>query len=257
MTKTMAIFGAGPALGMSIARRFGREGYELALVARDQQRLARHVAELADDGIAATAFGADFTDQASVLDAIGAIAAKLGPVNVAHYSASGVFGAIAQPLDIDVDNVSAQLNAALFTAINLARRVLPAMLDRGDGALTVSYGFSAAHPIAAFGNLGVVMGALRHYAHALGDALSSRGVYVGCLAIGTAIEGTPFAESAAGRQMRPISPDMLADRLWAMFTERDRREDIVPIEAWRQLTTGAGPLSDGSIDSMDSSDSSA
>lgn len=244
MAKTMAIFGVGPVLGMSIARRFGRAGYELALVARDQQRLARHVDELAGEGIKATAFSADFTDQASVLNALAAIGRSVPPLDVVHYSASGVFHAIVQPLDIDVDNVRVQLDAALSTAINIARQVVPAMIDRGDGALTLSYGFSAAHPIAAFGSLGVAMGALRHYAHELGDVVSSKGVYVGCLAIGTAIEGTPFAESAAGRQMRAISPDALAERLWSMCTARDRREDIVPIEAWRQLTGGASIPSD-------------
>jgi NAD(P)-dependent dehydrogenase (short-subunit alcohol dehydrogenase family) len=31
--KTIAIFGASPTLGLSVARRFGREGYRVALVA--------------------------------------------------------------------------------------------------------------------------------------------------------------------------------------------------------------------------------
>ena len=38
-TKTIAVFGAGPGMGRSVARRFGREGFQVALVARNQTRL--------------------------------------------------------------------------------------------------------------------------------------------------------------------------------------------------------------------------
>jgi NAD(P)-dependent dehydrogenase (short-subunit alcohol dehydrogenase family) len=34
MSKTIAVFGVGPGMGRSIARRFGREGFQVALVAR-------------------------------------------------------------------------------------------------------------------------------------------------------------------------------------------------------------------------------
>lgn len=36
---TMAIIGAGPGLGAAVARRFGGEGHDIALIARDQGRL--------------------------------------------------------------------------------------------------------------------------------------------------------------------------------------------------------------------------
>ena len=35
----IAIVGVGPGLGLSIARRFGREGYAVALISRTQSRL--------------------------------------------------------------------------------------------------------------------------------------------------------------------------------------------------------------------------
>ena len=53
MSKTIAVFGAGPGMGRSVARRFGCEGFQVALVARNQARLAAFSAELAGDGIEA------------------------------------------------------------------------------------------------------------------------------------------------------------------------------------------------------------
>jgi NAD(P)-dependent dehydrogenase (short-subunit alcohol dehydrogenase family) len=35
----IAIVGAGPGLGLAIAHRFGAEGYQVALIARNQQKV--------------------------------------------------------------------------------------------------------------------------------------------------------------------------------------------------------------------------
>ncbi|HEV7948517.1 MAG TPA: SDR family NAD(P)-dependent oxidoreductase, partial [Glaciihabitans sp.] len=35
----IAIVGAGPGLGAAVARRFGREGFSVALISRDQSKL--------------------------------------------------------------------------------------------------------------------------------------------------------------------------------------------------------------------------
>jgi len=55
MSKVIALFGAGTGLGVSVARRFGREGFRVALVARRKERLDALVADLADGGIEAAA----------------------------------------------------------------------------------------------------------------------------------------------------------------------------------------------------------
>jgi short-subunit dehydrogenase len=47
--KTLAIVGAGPGLGLGIAKRFGAEGFNLALLARTREKLDGLVADL--DGL--------------------------------------------------------------------------------------------------------------------------------------------------------------------------------------------------------------
>jgi short-subunit dehydrogenase len=54
--KTLAIFGAGTGLGASLATRFGREGYRVALVARRAGPLEDRVGALKAAGIEAAAF---------------------------------------------------------------------------------------------------------------------------------------------------------------------------------------------------------
>lgn len=62
----LTIVGAGPGLGLSLARRFGSEGFIVALVSRDQARLDKLVALLCCDGITAQGHEADVTDPASL-----------------------------------------------------------------------------------------------------------------------------------------------------------------------------------------------
>ena len=47
--KIALVIGVGPGLGMSIAHRFGREGYGIALVSRSDTRHAGYVKSLAED----------------------------------------------------------------------------------------------------------------------------------------------------------------------------------------------------------------
>ncbi len=51
MTTTIAIIGAGPGLGRATARRFGREGFAVALLSRTQENVDQLAAELAEERI--------------------------------------------------------------------------------------------------------------------------------------------------------------------------------------------------------------
>jgi short-subunit dehydrogenase len=66
MSKTIAIFGAGTGLGISTARRFGREGYQVALIGRRPHPLGTLISQLTEQGINAAAFPADLAQTSSV-----------------------------------------------------------------------------------------------------------------------------------------------------------------------------------------------
>ena len=50
-------------MGLAIARTFGRNGFAVALLARDQAKLDQLVAQLADEEITAAGFRADIADR--------------------------------------------------------------------------------------------------------------------------------------------------------------------------------------------------
>ena len=56
---SVIVVGAGPGVGAAVARRFGREGHPVGLVARDHGRLEAMAADLRAAGVAAEAVTAD------------------------------------------------------------------------------------------------------------------------------------------------------------------------------------------------------
>jgi short-subunit dehydrogenase len=229
--KTIAIFGAGPALGLAVARRFGREGFQVALVARNQDRLDGLAAELTRDGVVAAGFRADMADRAAALAAADAIEARLGPIDVLEYSPAGGADLRRPPSEIDVATVAPLLDVAVLTPVALAGRVLPGMLARGDGGLLFALGAAAKYPMPRLASAGLALAGLRNYIHAMHAELAPQHVYAGNLLIGALIEGSAAHRNASawggGQPVAVVPADDLGGRLWDMYAKRDRPEDEV------------------------------
>lgn len=238
MSKTIAIFGAGPALGMSVARRFGREGFQVALVARTRSTLDGFVDELATEGVEAAAFTTDLTDPGGLADTIAAIEERFGHLDVVEYGPSGIDSRPVPAPDVEIDDVRSWLDLLVLTPIALVRAVLPGMVDRGDGALLFSMGASAKYPMPIMGNIGIAGAGALNYVHALNGSLTGKGVYVGSVIIGAIIERSAAARlvetsglpaGLADESARPtfVDPDEIADIHWDMYLKRDRIEEVV------------------------------
>src|SRR5215475_3954723 len=83
---TIAIVGAGPGLGLSIAKVFARHGFSVALVSRTQEKVDHLAAELAGAGADAAGFAADVTDRPSLAAAFTRIKERFGGIDVLEYS---------------------------------------------------------------------------------------------------------------------------------------------------------------------------
>ncbi|MFG2001527.1 SDR family NAD(P)-dependent oxidoreductase [Spirillospora sp. NPDC048911] len=235
MPQTLAIFGAGPVLGLSLARRFGREGFRVALVARTTENLDRLVAELARDGIEAAGFTGDVYDGAQIEAAVAAITKRFGQIDVVEFSPGGgnMGDGIEGALDVDPANLQLILDRFLLSGVALVRAVLPGMVERGDGAILFTAGQSGIHPTPFLGNIGMAQAALRNYFYNLNGALADKGVYVGAVNVGALIEGSVphqgimSATEPLGFEPEVIHPDVFADGFWDLYAKRDRVEALV------------------------------
>ncbi|HEY8472956.1 MAG TPA: SDR family NAD(P)-dependent oxidoreductase [Natronosporangium sp.] len=229
MSGTIAVFGAGPALGMAVARRFGRAGYRVALVARNRAKLDGYVRELAGLGIEAAAFPADLADRAAAVKVLGEIDAEFGPVEVLEYSPGPLEVRVVPARELDVSDVEPMLDLRFRTPVALARAALPGMVERGRGGLLFAFGSQPRQPDPSLGNVGIAQAALLHHVHNLHASLATDGVYAGALLIAGLIEGSEVQQllRTGGADHLPdeveldlpvLDPDRLADRFWEMYT---------------------------------------
>ncbi|PRZ16080.1 SDR family oxidoreductase [Nesterenkonia sandarakina] len=76
---TIALIGAGRGLGAAVARRFGREGFNLALISRSQERVDAFAEELNAEGFTAKGFQANVRDTRSLTEALDKAVQELDP----------------------------------------------------------------------------------------------------------------------------------------------------------------------------------
>lgn len=140
--KTVVVIGAGKGMGNAIARRFAREGFKAVLVARRREALEAAVAELAKDGLEASCETADASDANSLAEAID----RIGTPDVLVYNAAFMAGGKAS--ELTPDEMVAHFKTDVVGAQVAAKCVIPAMRERGAGAIIFTGGLFGVHPSA-------------------------------------------------------------------------------------------------------------
>ena len=209
---TCAVIGAGPGIGLSVARRFGKEGHRVALLARRAGPLEEHRAKLADAGIEAAAFTCDAGRPDDVARALGEVQGRLGAPSVLVYNAMAFSQGPPSkvPLDTLVDDFRVNVGGALAAA----QAVLPGMRAAGRGTILITGGGLALDPYPQFASLAVGKAGVRSIAFSLAKELAPENIHVATVTVcGFVKPGTPF------------DPDLIAEVYWTLANE--------PKESWR------------------------
>ena len=223
MAKTIVVVGYGPGVSNAVAQAFGAEGFAVALVARNRERLAAGVAALQAKGVAAAACPADAGDPAAIAAAIGKAREALGPIGAIHWNAYGGrpgAGDFATAAPADVRSV---FDVAVVGLVAATQAALPDLRAAGDGAVLVTNG--------AFGELNPQVDALAVRLKTMGlaaanaakhklvgllaERLKGEGVYVGEVMIAGAVKGTGSDTGGPA-----IDPARIAGEFWRLYKAR-------------------------------------
>ncbi len=194
------VVGAGPGLGASVARRFGREGYDVALLSRDADQLEELGTAMQAEGITTGWTAVDVTDDAALREAVTRFAGHAGHLDALHFNPSAFRHK--DPLTLTPDELLADVRvgvAALLTAVQAARPFM------GAGARVTATGSMAAdRPWNEAASLGVQKAGLRNLVRSIDTTLEPDGIR----AVSVTVNGTLGAGTA-------FDPDLVADAVYA------------------------------------------
>ncbi len=220
MSKTIIVVGFGPGISTAVADKFGAEGFRVALVARNQKRLADGVQALKAKGVAAAGFAADAGDPAAIGAAIGKARAELGPIAVIHWNAFS--GSEAGDLmATDPAAVGDVFDVAVVGLLAAVQKALPDLKSEAGAVLVTNGAFgyvndqmdALAISLKAMG-VAVANAAKHKLVGLLSQRLKDDGVYVGEVMVAGAIKGTPWAGDTG------IEGSTVANTFWDLYQAR-------------------------------------
>lgn len=132
------IIGAGPGISYAVAEKFGQEGYKIALIARNEEKLRKLTEALQSKGIDAVYAVGNVAEEQSLKQAIAQVQRNEGQADMILYNPSG--SSNKDILEQDWETIKANLDISVGGYFNLMKMVLPNYLELNKGKLFVTGG---------------------------------------------------------------------------------------------------------------------
>ena len=204
MGEKALVVGAGSGLSASLARLFASEGMDVAIAARNTEKLAALCEETR-----ARAYACDAADPAQVASLFAAVSSDIGEPDVVVYNASNRARGPVQ--DLDPEAVRAAIEISCFGGFLVAQAAAKQMLVRGAGTILLTgasasvkgYPNSSSFAMGKFG--------LRGLAQSLARELQPRNIHVAHFVIdGGILAGKDDARAAQRGEDAMLLPDEIA-----------------------------------------------
>ncbi|MEC4812369.1 MAG: SDR family NAD(P)-dependent oxidoreductase [Scytonema sp. PMC 1069.18] len=217
-SKVAAVLGVGPGLGAAIAQRFAKEGFAVALMARNSETLAQIQSDIENAGGKAISVSVDATDPASVTNAFEQVRSQLSAPEVFVYNA-GAFR-MAGILELTPQQFESNWKVNCFGAFLAAQQVLPAMLERRKGTILLTGATAGTRGSARFAALAVGKFGLRALAQSLAREFGPQGIHVAHIIIDGMINTSRVREMAQERDENTLlSPEAIAQTYWQLYQQ--------------------------------------
>ncbi|MDT8399912.1 MAG: SDR family NAD(P)-dependent oxidoreductase [Pseudomonadales bacterium] len=192
--KVCAIIGVGPGNGLALSKRFAAGGYRVAMLSRDQTRLAAYARDIPG----ASSYSCDAGDESSLTAALAAVKRDLGAIDVLIYNVGvGVWTGFEESNAADFE-ASWRINTlGLFHA---GQAVAADMTARG-GAILISGATASVRGGPKTAVFAPAKAAQRSLAQSMAKTLGPKGVHVAYVIIDGVID------LPRTRAMLPDKPD--------------------------------------------------
>lgn len=193
--KVCLITGVGPGTGSALVKRFAKDGYKVAMLARNQERLL----QLEQEVEGARGFVCDVADSNQIAETVTAVKLELGDPDIFIHNAVG--GGFGDFLSINPDVLQTNFQINTMALLHFCRLLAPSMIEQGHGAILCTGNTSAYRGKAGFASFAPTKAAQRILAESIARTLGPQSVHVAYVAIDAVID-VPWA-----RKMFSDKPD--------------------------------------------------
>lgn len=130
--KNALVTGGSRGLGRQAALALAREGVNVAICARGEDRLNETAAELRDMGVSVSATVADLGNAEAAAALMTAVSGDLGQLDILVNNVGGSMGT-SNLIDSSIEDFQAVMDVNLWSAVRLMKLVLPGMRERSWG----------------------------------------------------------------------------------------------------------------------------
>lgn len=207
MSKTALITGGSGGIGKALAHQCAAHGYDLILVARNEEKLQATKDEFEQLGISVDYLVSDLSDPASpkqIMEFVGNRRIDV-LINNAGFGLTGMF--VDTNLDVELDMI--QVNISALTA--LTKLVLPEMIARGEGKILNVASTAAFQPGPTMAVYFATKAYVLHFSEAVRNELTGTGVSVTALCPGPT--KTNFEKRAGDPHLFTNAAIMSAERV--------------------------------------------
>lgn len=229
----LLVAGAGEGVGRSVALRFAREGYAVALAARNREKLERLAAETGG-----RAFVADLSRERDVLSLFDAVESGLGPIEVvAFVAATRVHAPFA---DLSLGDFELSWRQGCLAGFLVAREAARRMLPRGRGTVIFTGSSASIAGRAGFAAFAAAKGGLRFMAQSMARELGPRGIHVATVLVDGAIDSPMMWRDYRDRMEKlgahgAVHPDAIAEAYWQLHRQpRSAWSFEIDLRPWSQ-----------------------
>lgn len=219
MMNTIIICGYGPGIADAVARRFGKEGHPVAIIARNANRLAKAVATLEAEGITAQAFVADLGNIEAIRRTIAKVRTAMGSIGILHWNAySNIEGDL---ISVEPADLVESINVRVVGYIAAVQASLGDLETNHGAVLSTSgvmglYGPDIDSFAKDFGVLAISVAAQHKATGILTQTLKPLGIYVGEVIVNGFVK-----HSESGSQHNGVlEPSDIANQFWKLNTTR-------------------------------------
>lgn len=207
--KVLTIIGMGEKNGLALARKFGKNGFVVAILARNKDQLEHYQQQLNSEQVESYYYLTDAADSDSIRSGLRYVQGSLGDIDVLIYNVAVV--GQTQLSRTSPKKLLQDFQVNVVGAVVAAQEVLPSMEARKEGKIFFTGGGLALNPHHQYGSLGIGKAGIRNAAYSLHQEVRAKGVHVATVTIQGFIQTDD----------EKYNPDAIAEQFWTLYEQRE------------------------------------